>query len=918
MALLLAVSACCGYAHAENPVRLHLDLDGEWQFKIDPLDAGEQQRWYLLQQKFDQTIRVPGCWQAQGIGSPSGILRHDYSGNAWYRRVVRVPSDWGGRRITLRIGGALRVVTAFVNGQPAGRHDGMSAPFAFDVTAQVEPGADNVIALRVANPGAAPSESPDRQPPTRPTGSLNAIGNWGGLFEPVELQATSQVWLDRIRVRSEVETKTIHFRVLLRNVTPERFTGSLRVAVPGTQAKGDVAIPPGQTTETSLTLAMPGAQLWSPEHPSLYSAVISLFRGAEEIDRLEQRFGISEVRTQGNVLLLNNKPLYLRGYGDDDVEILSGTPSSSRETYVKRLQLARAMGFNAVRFHSMTPVREFYEAADENGILVMAELPVAYTQYLLPFKDFLRSELTEVLLEYDNHPSFLSLALGNEFNLTWLKDDAARGEFLATVADFYKLAKSLDPDRLILSNDGLLMEPTDMVSKSGQVSKTHPTVRHEFGGYYCSLPDVSLIDRFSGVIRPLWLEQKQNWIQENGLAAVYPTYLKNSTILQYLGHKYEIEKARARQDVTGYHYWLMVDFPGGTGEGDSWEEGWLNYFWEPKKPPQQVRGLNSAVLMMIGAGVDDRTFWSDAGKQTGVLVSNYGEEDIEHGTLSWKLMDQDRALAGSQVTGVGVRMGRVEHVADVHIGPIQAREAKKLSLVLELRSGSRTYSNDWDFWVFPRGGLMDRADRPVVSSVKWGGILRMYPFIKQLSGLPPPDSLLLTSTLNATAKQFLLAGGRVWLMADRIQFGRSGNATFFPASGGAVGSRLLDHPALRGFPNQGFFDLQFFNLLEGAWNYSLDEWPKDLVPIAGSIQTASSFLSKRKDLSKRGYIFEVAAGGGKLLVTTLSIREHLDEAYPEAVALFDRLLRYASGPAFNPQTSVSPALFDSLSTRQEN
>jgi len=215
-ALLLTVSACCGLAHAENPVRLRLDLDGEWQFKIDPLDAGEQQRWYLPQQKFDQTIRVPGCWQAQGIGSPSGILRHDYSGNAWYRRVVRVPSDWGGRRITLRIGGALRVVTAFVNGQPAGRHDGMSAPFAFDVTAQVQPGADNVIALRVANPGEAPSESPDRQPPTRPTGSLNAIGNWGGLFEPVELQATSQVWLDRIRVRSVPLPFTFDFELLAR------------------------------------------------------------------------------------------------------------------------------------------------------------------------------------------------------------------------------------------------------------------------------------------------------------------------------------------------------------------------------------------------------------------------------------------------------------------------------------------------------------------------------------------------------------------------------------------------------------------------------------------------------------------------------------------------------------------------------
>ena len=50
--------------------------------------------------------------------------------------------------------------------------------------------------------------------------------------------------------------------------------------------------------------------------------------------------------------------------------------------------------------------------ADEAGLLVMAELPVAYTQYFLPHKDFLRHELTRVLRAHRNHPSFLSLALG--------------------------------------------------------------------------------------------------------------------------------------------------------------------------------------------------------------------------------------------------------------------------------------------------------------------------------------------------------------------------------------------------------------------------------------------------------------------------------------------------------------------------
>ena len=100
-----------------------------------------------------------------------------------------------------------------------------------------------------------------------------------------------------------------------------------------------------------------------------------------------------QLTTQGNVLLLNGKPLYLRGYGDDNIEVLTGFPPLAREVYLERLKQARSFGFNAVRFHSMTPPEEFFHAADEVGLLVMAELPAAYTQYVLPHRAFLRKEL---------------------------------------------------------------------------------------------------------------------------------------------------------------------------------------------------------------------------------------------------------------------------------------------------------------------------------------------------------------------------------------------------------------------------------------------------------------------------------------------------------------------------------------------
>ena len=76
----------------------------------------------------------------------------------------------------------------------------------------------------------------------------------------------------------------------------------------------------------------------------------------------------------------------------------------------------------------------------------------------------------------------------------------------------------------------------------------------------------------------------------------------------------------------------------------------------------------------------------------------------------------------------------------------------------------------------------------------------------------------------------------------------------------------------------------------------------DVSPVR--IRTTAGFLAKTKNLSRVGYVFEGKAGQGKLLVTTLRFREHLDEAYPEAIALFDRLLRYASGASFAPAAEI--------------
>lgn len=893
--------------------RPHIGLDGKWDFRLDPQNVGVSEHWFDAQAAFSGSIQVPGSWQAQGYGARAGMLRHQYAGAAWYRKHVKIPTDWNGKVVTLRIGGAHRMTRVFVNGVDLGEHNGFNAPFSFDVSHAIRPGEENIVALRVENPPFDTLESPEKQIATLPVGMFDYIANWGGIYGDVALEATNGTHIESVLVSSYTEKRIATFRVGVTTVVTADL--SIRVNLPDTSpVNSSIKGGPGGETQTAIEVQLPNATLWSPEHPALLTAKIQLLRDGHEIDSVDQRFGLRQASTRGNVLLLNGKPIYLRAYGDDNIEVLNGFPPSSPEVCLERMRLAKSFGFNSVHFHSMTPPECYFDAADQVGILIMPELPALYTQYFFAQRDFLRGELKATLLAYRNHPSMLSLSFGNEFKLDWLKSDTDRKTMMDALAGLYPLAKQLAPATLIMSNDGFDLRPTDMVSLSGTPPPDRPTIRHGFGDYYGSLPDPSLIDQFTGVMIPEWLESKQKWIAANKLDGIYPEYLKNSIRLQQVGRKFQIERARADHSVTGYDYWLIVDYPGGTGEGDSWEEGWFDYLWHPKVSVEQGRELNSAVLPMIDAGMGERTMWNGEKKSIGVRISNYGEGAIEDGTLSWSATSGGVRLDGGELHDVRVPLGAVSGIGQINLYTPQDDQPHKVELVVTIHAGSANYTNRWDFWTFPRTALADSSatTSQIASSGDWRELHRTYPWLRESSGWTSPKTLLITDKLNEPALSHLRQGGRVMLTMKQQSDTRG--ITFLPSPGGAMGTLISVPRALGNFPNDGFCDLQFYSLLNGAAPFPLGAWPTDLTPIVGAIRTDTRFLSEEKSLLRAAYIFEVRAGGGSLLATSPGLWDHYEEAHPEAIYLFDSLLRYASSSSFAPNVAVSDDLFQRLQT----
>ena len=356
-----------------------------------------------------------------------------------------------------------------------------------------------------------------------------------------------------------------------------------------------------------------------------------------------------------------------------------------------------------------------------------------------------------------------------------------------------------------------------------------------------------------------------------------------------------------------------MDYPGGAGEGDSWEEGWFDYFWHPKVSSDQGRELNSDVLTIISAGVDQRTLWAGGSKHISLRISNYGEDAIENGSVSWALTSEGVRLDGGEIRGVQVRLGEVADVGQIILRAPETGHPRKLELVATVMAGPARYSSRWDFWEFPRKNLLVASPGPIDLQAEWPELRHVYPWLRTSSDKMTPKSLLITESLSEAAVSHLHHGGRVLLIMK--QRPADHGIPFFPAAGGAMGTLIPDSAALGDFPNQGFADLQFYNLLNGASPIPLDAWPAELKPIVGAIRTTSGFESPQKGLSRVGCVFQARVGGGELLVTSPGLWNHYDDLHPEAIYLFDRLLRYASSDNFAPSVEVSNTLLQGLQAK---
>ncbi len=439
-----------------SPLQQILSLRGKWDFVTDPQLMGRWRMglgpgWNEPDWNGARKIELPGCWEAQGVGEPGmshpwGVpfdciprpLNHVYMGTAHYRRHADIPSAWAGKRVWLKVGGVRTEAWLAVNGQRVAHLNTYCGSYKYDITDLVKPGKAAEIVATVRN------DTPSRK------GCMAAFHRFGGFYRDIELEATPATRLDDVWVRGDVAKKAALVNVSIRREGDKVLAGptlGIRIRTLDGQPAGAlrqrVKFDAGGNADLVCPVPLSAFRPWTPETPNLYLAEVTLFSGETAIHGWIERFGVRKLEVRGNRFFLNGVPYFLRGFGDDYIYPMTLISPPDRDEHFKHLTKARKAGFNYVRHHTHCEIPEFFEAADEAGILIQPELP--YYHDIAPEGaafDPLR-DIQELYRHYRRYVSFATYSTGNEGHLGSPLD-----------REIYQWAKRTDGDRIFQHQDG--------------------------------------------------------------------------------------------------------------------------------------------------------------------------------------------------------------------------------------------------------------------------------------------------------------------------------------------------------------------------------------------------------------------------------------------------------------------------------
>ncbi|UZR96857.1 sugar-binding domain-containing protein [Chondrinema litorale] len=910
--LFVMVCLCCFSCKNEEQSSRIL-LDGQWKVALDSTNIGESEKWYEHDIQ-GVNVALPGTLDEAQLGTENTLKpalnnyvlshlarKYQYIGKAWYQREVNIPNDWQGASTELVLERVIWESSVWVNGKFAGKNNSLVASHNYDLSEQLKPG-KNIISICIDNSDQYPliNMIGDKYPMETSREMAHAYTNhtqikWNGIVGEIAIKKHDKTLLEKIQIYTDLTNRQLAFATKT-NLTELKelnyqikkgvtliAEGKVNVDVNGNLAKGKISL-------------SDEVKAWDEFNPNIYTLELTAVDGS---GKAQQNFGLREIKTEGGTLKLNNQRIFLRGTLECAVFPQTGYPYTNKEDWKKVISTAKSYGLNHFRFHSWCPPAAAFEAADELGFYIQAELP----HWSLKVgedaatSDFLKQEAQRIITAYGNHPSFILMAMGNELEgdfdvlnamVKSLKSQDNRRLYTTTSFSFQKGAGSVaqPEDEFLVTQwtengwirgQGFFNSESPHFDKDYQAEMKHinmPVISHEIG-QYSVYPDINEISKYQGVLKPLNFIAIRNDLEQKGLLKYASDFTLASGKLAALLYKEEIERAMKTPAFDGFQLLQLQDFP---GQGTALV-GLLNVFWESKG------AIDNETFSMFNGPVVPLLQFEKAVYKSGetfnaeIQIANF-KEAIKDYTINWSIVDGKNVLESGSLNGDLIEIGNQNFVGKI-AQSLEVDKAKQLQVKVEI--AGTPYKNQWPIWVYPEVDLdagnviYTRSYNEAEKLLKQGKKVLLNPNLEDLKGVEGRFVPVFWSPVH------------------------------FPDQPSTMGILCdTDHPALANFPTEFHSNWQWWDLCINSKSIVLDDVQVD--PI---VTVVDNFVTNRKLAN----VFETKIGEGSLVFTSIDLEKNLDDR-PVAKQLRKSLVEYMKSDQFTPKQSSSFEDIKSFSSKR--
>ena len=422
-----------------------ISLNGIWKFHFSPDVASRIKGFESIEyddSRWNETP-VPGLWELNGYGVPVYVN----VGYAWrglfpnnppyvpedgnyvgqYRRSFDIPTDWKGKQVCLCIGSATSNARVWVNGKPVGYSEDSKLEARFDISRVVKPG-QNVIALEVFRwCDGTYMEDQD-------------FWRLSGLARDVYVYTREKGRLEDLNVIADMDGRLAVSALVSGGVTAVQFE------VKDTQGRvlaiSQASVNKGRARFESL---IANVKLWSAEAPNLYTLRAEAIAGGKVSESTEIEIGFRSVEVEGNQLMVNGKPVLIKGVNRHELSPYNGYVVTEAEM-IRDIEIMKGLNINAVRTCHYPNDPLWLSLCDRYGLYVVDEGNIethgmgmgADDPTLAADRRFAAAFLdrdSRMVQRDRNHPSVIIWSMGNE---------SGSGE---NFADCYNWIKKADPTR---------------------------------------------------------------------------------------------------------------------------------------------------------------------------------------------------------------------------------------------------------------------------------------------------------------------------------------------------------------------------------------------------------------------------------------------------------------------------------------